>query len=76
MHIVVVYYIYGRRYIKFPPLIRPFKWMNKEIKIIVSDFYINVRVQKLMFLAFSRGPGGFRELRETGRNNFHRSWYL
>jgi len=29
------------------------------------------RVQKLRFLAFSRGPGGFRELREAGRNNFH-----
>ena len=34
------------------------------------------RVQKLRFLAFSRGPGGFRELREAGRNHFHLSWYL
>ena len=28
------------------------------------------------FLAFSRGPGGFRELREAGRIHFHLSWYL
>jgi len=44
--------------------------MNKEIYIISSDFYINFRVQKLRFFAFSRGPGGFRELWEAGRNNF------
>jgi len=29
-----------------------------------------------MLLAFSRNPGGFRELREVGRNHFHLSWYL
>ena len=34
------------------------------------------RVLKLRFLAFSGGPGGFRELREAGRNHFHLSWYL
>ena len=38
--------------------------------------YINVRVLKLRFLAFSQGPGGFRELREAYRNHFHLSWYL
>ena len=27
-------------------------------------------------MAFSRGPGGFRELREAGRIHFHLSWYL
>ena len=39
-------------------------------------FYITCRVLKLRFLALSRGPGGFRELREAGRNHFHLSWYL
>ena len=29
-----------------------------------------------MFPAFSRGYGGFRELREAGRKHFHLSWYL
>ena len=28
------------------------------------------------FLVYSRGPEGFRELREAGRNHFHISWYL
>ena len=31
---------------------------------------------KNMFLFFSQGPGGFRELREASRNHFHLSWYL
>ena len=35
-----------------------------------------VRDLKLRFLAFTEGPGGFRELREAGRNHFHLSWYL
>ena len=42
-------------------------------------FYIfskNFRVRKLVFLAFPGGPGGFREVREAGRNHFHLSWYL
>ena len=29
-----------------------------------------------VFGGFSRGPGGFRELREAGRNHFHLSRYL
>ena len=29
-----------------------------------------------VFLQVSRGLGGFRELRETCRSNFHPSWYL
>jgi len=33
---------------------------------IVSNFYMKFRVLKLTFLAFSRGPGGFREVREAG----------
>ena len=28
------------------------------------------------FLAFPRGPGGFRELQEAGRIHLHLSWYL
>ena len=34
------------------------------------------RVQKLRFLAFPQGPGGFREVRGPGRNHFHLFWYL
>ena len=26
--------------------------------------------------AFSQGPGGFRELRDPGRNHSHLAWYL
>ena len=33
------------------------------------------RVLKLRFLAFPKGPGGIRELREAYRNHFHLSWY-
>ena len=58
------------------PLIGPFKGFNKENKVLISNFYITVRDQKLRFLAFSRGSGGFRELREAGRKHFHLSWYL
>ena len=43
---------------------------------MLSNFYITFRVQTLRFLAFSRGSGGFRELREAGRKHFHLSWYL
>ena len=34
------------------------------------------RLQKLRLLAFPGPPGGFRELREAGRNHLHLSWYL
>ena len=40
------------------------------------NFYIKSKVLKCRFLAYSQGPGGFRELREAYRNHFHRSWYL
>ena len=53
-----------------------YKSTMKEIKEHLSIFYIKFRVQKLRFLAFSRGSGGFRELREAGRKHFHLSWYL
>ena len=54
----------------------PFKGINKEIKGFFPISCIKIIVLKLRFLAFSRGPGGFRELREAGRKHFHRSWYL
>ena len=54
----------------------PFKGINKEIKGDFPKSYIKLRVLKLRFLAFSRGSGGFRELREAGRKYFHLSWYL
>ena len=50
--------------------------MNKEYKGFFRNFSENFRVLKLRFLAFPGGPGGFRELREAGRNHFHLSWYL
>ena len=54
----------------------PKKRVNKEYKEISPNFSLNFRVLKLRFLALSEGPGGFRELREAGRNHFHLSWYL
>ena len=44
--------------------------------LIFYVFSVKFRVLKLRFLVFSQGPGGFRELREAGRNRFHLSWYL
>jgi len=69
-------YIYTVDDMQDSPLIRPFKGINNENYRFVSELYIKHRVQKLRFLAFSRGPGGFRKLWEAGRNNFHLSWYL
>ena len=37
---------------------------------------IKVRVLNNRCLAFPRGLGGVRELREACRNHFHLSWYL
>ena len=54
----------------------PQKGVNKEYKESFPIFSVKVRVLKLRFLAFYEGPGGFRELREAGRNHFHLSWYL
>ena len=39
-------------------------------------FCIDLQVLKHSFLAFSQGLGGFREVRQAGRNHFHLSWYL
>ena len=52
------------------------KGMNKEYEDVFAILYEKNRVLKLMCLAFPGGPGGFRELREAGRNHFHLSWYL
>ena len=54
----------------------PKKGVNKANKEIFPNFSLKFRVLKLRFLALSEGPGGFRELREAGRNHFHLSWYL
>jgi hypothetical protein len=70
------FYTYIGLCVHVPPLIRPFKGMNKDIQVNFSNCDITFRVFKLRFLAFPRGPGGFRELREAGRNNFHLSWHL
>ena len=37
---------------------------------------LNVGALLNWFLDFPGDPGGFRELREAGRNHFHLSWYL
>ena len=46
----------------------PKKGVNKASKEIFPNFSLKFRVLKLWFLALSEGPGGFRELREAGRN--------
>ena len=53
--------------------IQPKKGVNKEYKEIFPNFSLKFRVLKLRFFALSEGPGGFRELREAGRNHFHLS---
>ena len=54
----------------------PKKGVNKANKDFSPNCSLKFRVQKLRLLAFTEGPGGFRELREAGRNHFHLSWYL
>ena len=40
--------------------------------LIFSVFFLERnRVLKRRLFAFPQGPGGFRELREAGRNHFH-----
>jgi len=43
---------------------RPFKGINKEIEIVVSDFYRTFRVQKLWFFVF---PEVLEGLGSSGR---------
>ena len=53
----------------------PKKGLIRNIIFFFPNFSIKNRVLKRRFLAFPGGPGGFRELREAGRNHFHLSWY-
>ena len=51
--------------------------MNIRNIFVFNVFFLQKnRVLKLSFLAFPEGPGGFRELREAGRNHLHLSWHL
>ena len=53
------------------------QYRSKYLKIcLLICFFDKLWVLKRRFLAFPGGPGGFRELREAGRNHFHLSWYL
>ena len=54
----------------------PKEGINKEYKDFSPNFSVKIQVLKLRFLSFPGGPGGFREVREAGRNHFHLSWYL
>ena len=54
----------------------PQKGLIRLIRIFSPNFSLTFRGLKLRFLVFSGGPGGFREVREAGRNHFHLSWYL
>ena len=54
----------------------PPKGINKANKEFFPIFSLKIRVLKLRFLAFPEGRGGFREVREAGRNHFRLSWYL
>ena len=65
----------------FPSLNSPFqvkipRWVDLRILRISPICYRQFRVLNSRFWAFSRGPAGFREVREAGRNHFHVSWYL
>ena len=54
----------------------PQKGVNKANKDVFPKFSVKFRGLKLRFLAFSGGPGGFREVQEAGRNHLYLSWYL
>ena len=54
----------------------PQKGVNKEFKDLFANLSVNFGVLKRRFLGFPEGPGGFRKVREAGRNHFHLSWYL
>ena len=54
----------------------PPKGVNKANKDLFPKGSVKCKVLKLRFVAFPRGPGGFRELREAYRNHFLLSWYL
>ena len=52
------------------------KGLIRNISMFSPFFSEQIRVLKLRYSAFLGGPGGFREVREAGRNHFHLSWYL
>ena len=54
----------------------PQKGIYRANKDLFPNFSRNIRALKLRFLAFPGGPGGFRKVREAGRNHFHLSWDL
>ena len=54
----------------------PKKEVNKVNKERFPNLSLKNRGLKLRFLAFTQGPGGFREVREAVRNHFHLSWYI
>ena len=64
-------YRHGKRPSGWPPGGSPKKGVNKEYKDFFPNLSVKNRVLKLRFLAFSQGPGGFREVREADRNHFH-----
>ena len=66
----------GRSIRSISPGGSPKKGLIRLIRIFPPNCSLKCRVLKLRFLAFLGGPGGFRELREAGRNHFHLSWYL
>ena len=59
---------------------KPLEFQPSQPEFRQKDFIPNFSeifwVLKLRFLAFSQGPGGFREVWEAGRNHFHLSRYL
>ena len=65
--------VIARLYKAVTPLIGPFKGINGVDKDLVR-IYVKHRILKDRFLANSRGPRGFRELREAGWNFVHLSW--
>ena len=54
----------------------PKKGLIRNIHIFPLFLSLKFRGLKLRFLALNEGPGGFRKVREAGRNHFHLSWYL
>jgi hypothetical protein len=54
----------------------PKKGLIGIIKVCSLMFIHNVGFKNGGLLAFSGSPGGFRALREAGRNDLHLSWYL
>ena len=49
----------------------PKKGLIRNVIFFFLIFSVKFRGLKLTFLAFPEGPGGFRELREAGRNHIH-----